>query len=249
MMAAAAPPADTDRLDLPPAFTLVRAPAPMGAFELACRLADRDGAGTLVWPLCEDRLDVAVVLEPDEPLRTARRAFVAGMAALVDALGSAAPPEKPITLEWPDTVRFDGARLGGGRLGWPKTCAEDEAPAWMVFGATLIASKSRAGDPGLTPDSTSLDEEGFERDGHAAFVEAFARYLMRGFDSWRGDGFEAMSAAYLARLSGRRAGERLALDEVGDLLTMTGSCVIRTALLPGLQASSWLDPATGGPRL
>ena len=57
-----------------------------------------------------------VVLEPDEPLRTARRAFYAGMNALADALLVHAPPEKPIAIDWPDALRVDGGLVGGGRL-------------------------------------------------------------------------------------------------------------------------------------
>ncbi|MCJ2083789.1 biotin/lipoate--protein ligase family protein, partial [Methylobacterium sp. J-090] len=47
-----------------------------------------------------------------------------------------------------------------GRLDWPKDCAEEAVPDWLVFSAMVIVSKSHLGDPGLTPDSTALDEEG-----------------------------------------------------------------------------------------
>ena len=78
------------------------------------------GAGTLVFVGRFDLAEFAVVLEPDEPLRTARRAFYAGMAALTDALLAHAPPEKPIGFAWPDAITVDqrpgrrrAARLGG----------------------------------------------------------------------------------------------------------------------------------------
>ena len=77
------------------------------------------GAGTLVYVGRFDLAEFAVVLEPDEPLRTARRAFYAGMAALADALAAHAPPEKPIAFDWPDAIRVDGGLVGGGRLAWP----------------------------------------------------------------------------------------------------------------------------------
>ena len=246
MSAAAIERTKSRRLDLPPAFSFVSPAGPPDAHRLACALADRDGAGTLVWAPDEDWLDLAVVLEPDEPLRGARRAFFVGMRALLDALGSAAPPEMPLAIDWPDTVRFDGARLGGGRLGWPDECAEDDAPAWLVFSATLIASKTRAGDPGLTPDSTSLEEQGLGPTEHPALVEAFARYLMLGFDTWREEGFEPVAAGYLARLSGIQGDRPRMLDEAGDLVT-AGS--VSGLLLPALREPAWLDPRTGTPRL
>ena len=39
------------------------------------------------------------------------------MVALRDALLVHAPPERPITFDWPDVVRVDGGLIGGGRLG------------------------------------------------------------------------------------------------------------------------------------
>lgn len=246
-MTATAARRDARPLDLPPGFSVVGAREEADAFALACGVADREGAGTLVWSASNDCLDLAVVLEPDEPLRTARRAFVAGMVALADAVSSEAPPEKPVALGWPDEVRFDGARLGGGRLGWPSGCADDEAPAWLVFSGTLIASKARAGDPGLTPGSTSLEEEGVRRDAHPAVVEAFARYLMKSFHAWREDGFDALAARYLARLASTGpGGPRTGQGSGGVAPDLSFSPEPLAALL---RVPSWLDRATGAPRL
>ena len=77
-------------------------------------VAEAEGAGTLVYVGRFDLAEFAVVLEPDEPLRTARRAFYAGMAALTDALLTYAPPEKPVTDRWPGRIRVDGGLVGGG---------------------------------------------------------------------------------------------------------------------------------------
>ena len=54
----------------------------------------------------------------------ARRAFYAGMVALADALAAHAPPEKPMTIDWPDAIRVDGGLIGGGRLAWPENADE-----------------------------------------------------------------------------------------------------------------------------
>jgi hypothetical protein len=111
-------------LDLPPAFRLVSLREVGDAFARAQEIAGDEGAGTLVWVGRFDLVEFAVVLEPDEPLRAARRAFYAGMAALADALAVHAPPEKPIAFDWPDAVRVDRGLVGGGRLAWPANARE-----------------------------------------------------------------------------------------------------------------------------
>ena len=68
-------------------------------------IAPSSGAGTLVYVGRFDLAEFAVVLEPDEPLRLARRALYAGMAALADALTAHAQPETAITIDWPDSIR------------------------------------------------------------------------------------------------------------------------------------------------
>ena len=98
-------------LDLPPPFRLVTLREVGDAFAHAKANAAELGAGTLVFVGRFDLAEFAVVLEPDEPLRTARRAFYAGMAALADALAAHAPPEKPID------IRLAGRDRGRWRPG------------------------------------------------------------------------------------------------------------------------------------
>lgn len=237
------------RLALPPAFTaLVLPPDSDGAFAQACRIAGSDpsGTGTLVWGGPADTMEIAVVLAPEEPLRTARRAFVAGMVALAAAVGAHAPPEMPIEIDWPDTLLFDGARIGGGRLGWPETYGEDEEPDWLVFSGMLVVSKAYAGDPGLTPFSTSLEEQGFGHDDQESLVEGFARNLMKTFESWQEDGFNTVADRYLRHLPIADGVSARSLNATGDLVEGANA---GRALLEGLRAPSWLDPATGRVRL
>ena len=235
-------------LSLPPAYTLVSLREHGDAFAHACRIAGEAGAGTFVWVRRFDVLEFAVVLEPEEPLATARRAVFAGMAALADALASFAPPEKPITFAWPTTVHFDGGRLGGGRLGWPDDCAEDEVPGWLVFSGILLAIAGTR-SPGDHPEATWLEEEGFDVRDRDMILESFARHLMHAFDTWSERGFTAIADAYLARLP-REAGEGVrGIDANGDLLIHGTDGLRRIPLLPALQAAAWYDPATGSVRL
>src|SRR3954465_7665629 len=113
-------------LDLPPPFRLVTLREVGDAFVHAQQVAAEEGAGTLVYVGRFDMAEFAVVLEPDEALRTARRAFYAGMVALTDALRAYAPPNKAVTIDWPDAIRVDGGLVGGGRLGWPARTGDDD---------------------------------------------------------------------------------------------------------------------------
>jgi biotin-(acetyl-CoA carboxylase) ligase len=235
-------------LDLPPPFRLITLREVGDAFLHAQKVATEAGAGTLVFVGRFDLAEFAVVLEPDQPLRTARKAFYAGMNALADALLVHAPPEKPIAVDWPDALRVDGGLVGGGRLAWPQGADEDSPPEWLVFGG-MIRTISMTDEAGLHPLETALDQEGFEEHGAGALVESFARHLMAAIDAWEQDGFAALTKDYLLRLSPEK-GARRDLDQNGDLLIRwaAGGDVERRPLVPALQTPSWYDPKRGGPR-
>jgi biotin-(acetyl-CoA carboxylase) ligase len=238
-------------LDLPPPYRLVTLREAGDAFAHARKIAAEEGAGTLVYVGRFDLAEFAVVLEPDEPLGMARRAFYAGMSALADALGAHAPPEKPITVDWPDAIRIDGGLIGGGRLAWPDVADENELPAWLVFGAMIRTVAMGEDEPGLRPLSSALEAEGFDDLGSGRLVESFARHLMVATDTWQEKGFGEIAKSYLARLAPAASGVRRDLAENGDLIIrrMTDAAPERRALAQALaQPPSWLDPATGGPR-
>jgi hypothetical protein len=236
--------------DLPPPFTLVALREVGDAFVHAQRVAIEVGAGTLVHVGRFDLAEFAVVLEPEEPLRTARRAFYASMAALGDALATHAPPEKPIVYDWPDAVRIDGGLVGGGRLAWPSGAREDEPPPWLVFGAMIRTVSMTDQEPGLHPLGSALAEEGFADLGPGQLVASFARHLMVAIDVWRQQGFAAVATEYLTRLPAEER-VRCDIDENGDLLVqrMGEITAERRKLAPALAAASWLDGKTGGPRI
>ena len=236
-------------LDLPPPFRLVTLREVGDAFSHAANIAAEEGAGTLVHVGRFDLAEFAVVLEPEEPLKSARRALYAGLAALADALAVHAPPECPITFDWPDAVRVNGGLVGGARLAWPPAADENEQPAWLVFGAMIRTVALGEDEPGLRPLSAALDEEGFDDLGSGALVESFARHLMVAIDAWQEGGFGAVAKNYLARLA-PESGVRRDIDDNGDLLLrrVGAPASERRSLARALAQPSWLDPATGGPR-
>ncbi|MFZ9948981.1 MAG: biotin/lipoate--protein ligase family protein, partial [Gemmobacter sp.] len=180
------------------------------------------------------RLDLAVVLEPDLALPGARLGYVAGMAALCEALAAHCPPERDIRIRWPDELRFDTNRLGGARLVLAPGSAEGAVPEWMVFGAELIADRDNIAVPGEYPHSISLTEEGF--DDPPAIIESFAAHLMLLFDRWKHEGAEAVARAFAGRLEGGGA-----IGDAGDLIREGGHEALGPALA---RAPLWRD-ATG----
>jgi hypothetical protein len=235
-------------LDLPPGFRLVTLREVGDAFAHAKANAAELGAGTLVFVGRFDLAEFAVVLEPDEPLHTARRAFYAGMTALTDALIAHAPPEKPIACGWPDAITIDQGLVGGGQLAWADG-PEDEPPDWLVFGGMIRTVSMTDGEPGLRPLSTAIEEEGFNDTGAAELVGSFTRHLMVRIDAWREFGFAAVAKDYLSRLTPEKSVRR-DIDDNGDLLVrhVGKPGTDRRSLITALAKPSWLDPRTRGPK-
>jgi biotin-(acetyl-CoA carboxylase) ligase len=237
------------KLELPPGFRLVTLREAGDAFAHAKTIAAEQGAGTVVNVGRFDLAEFAVVLEPEEPLRTARRALYAGCVALADALAVFAPPERPIEFVWPDTVRVDGGLVGGVRLAWPQTAKEDDVPDWLVFGVMIRTVAIGAEEPGLRPLSASLEEEGFDDVGAGRLLESFTRHLMVAVDAWQEQGFGAIAKNYLALLA-PQSGLRREIADNGDLLIrrVARANAERLPLRPALDRVAWFDPAAGGPR-
>ena len=238
-------------LDLPPGYTLVALRELGDAFAHGCEIATEAGAGTLVWVRRYDLVEFAVVLEPDEPLSSARRAFFAGMNAVADAIAAHCPPEREVAFEWPDAVRFDAGLLGGARLGWPDDCAETDVPNWLIFGVILRAADMVHLDEVQAASGVSMLGSGFEMVDTDAIIGSFARHLMTAFDRWNERGFDAIARDYLERLPRRKAGEIRAIDANGDLLVKLPAASgppERTGLVDALAKAEWYDPHSRGPK-
>lgn len=243
-------PSATDRtLDLPPFFEAIALREVGDAFVHACAVAGERGAGTLVWVRRYDLAEFAVVLEPDEALAPARRAFYVCMNALADALAVQAPPERPLTFEWPDAIRIDGVLVGGGRLAWPARTREKSVPPWLVFSGMVRTCVVRAGEPGVRPLLGALDELGFADCDPGELIASFARHLMAGFHDWSAVGFAKAERDWIERLE-RKPGESVRIADNGDLLVVRNAGrkpAERRELKRALAAPSWLDPETGTP--
>lgn len=169
-------------LDLPPPYALLT-PASGAAFDHAVAQAAR-GAGTLVWVPHPLVIDLAVVLEPAEPLAVARQVLFAGLLAAGEALAAICPPEKPIAFAWPDRLLYDTAPLGQARLASRGT----DVPDWLVLGLHLDLS----------------GEDGFGDFDSGDYVAMFARHLMLVLDTWQTAGPAPVVARFAARCTGFR---------------------------------------------
>lgn len=233
-------------VQLPPVFRPVKLREAGRAFEHAKAIAAKEGAGALVWVGRFDLVDFAVVLEPDEPLASARRVIYAGMNALADTLAVLAPPETLINFEWPDVIFVNGGLVGGSRVGWPSNCDENERPEWLVFGAMLRTALLGNVEPGLKPHLTALEDAGFEGLGPGGLIETFSRHFLSAVHAWQHEGFGETAKSYLLRLPPIDGAERT-IDGMGNLLTRNKRSreVTRNRIRRALADPSWFDPHTG----
>lgn len=263
----------TGALDLPPFYSAIALRERGDAFTHAQAIAAEQGAGTLVWVRRFDTVEFAVVLEPDEPLASARRALYAGMNAAGDALAAHCPPEKPLAFTWPDMILLDGGILGGARLAWPEGVAETATPDWLVLGLVLRITvpqtraaggsllglsaapvRDRAGGHALDVNltrGTSLEIEGFAMMDGAQIINGFTRHFMVQVDRWGEKGFRGIGEDFLARLPEDKTVRR-GIDVDGDLLIRRLQAAVtpeRQSLIEALRTPQWRDPETGDPWL
>ncbi|MDJ0390442.1 biotin/lipoate--protein ligase family protein [Roseomonas sp. E05] len=200
-------------------------PVPLGAGEdaraRAMALASERGGGTLTWLAAPERVEAALVLEPEEPLAAARAAVLAAANAFADALVVLGPPEIPVTLRWPAGIVLNSAVVGDATLGEPPGFAEEAVPDWLVVGFRARWRHPPGYQPGLDPGRTALAEEGFLEVPPEELVAGWARHLMVSFAEWQARGFPAMAERVLARLEVEdwMRGARRGLDPAsGDLI-------------------------------
>ncbi|EWY41355.1 biotin [Skermanella stibiiresistens SB22] len=246
--------------ELPPIYRAVAIePGPLvgndrgGAFAHASSLAAAGAeAGTLVWTRRVDRLDAAVVLEPNEPLVQSLPVCHVASLGLVDALGALGPPNIPVTFGWPDRVEVNGATVGGVRLTVAETRCAEAIPDWMVLGITIqVHGYPDDDDPGLRPDRTALHEEGFGEVEVVPLLESFSRHFLAWMNTWQEDGFDQVRQAWLTRATGLDdvvtldlRGERLSgvftgIDADGGLLLGREDGIHHIPLSDALRDPTW----------
>ena len=152
-------------------------------FEKACAMATLGcEAGLIVHNITANRLMAAVVLAPEVPLEEAMAMLPACGVGFQNALGSLAPPEVAVHLEWSGGIRVNGASCGRLRVaaGGADPAAE---PGWLVVGLELplLQVTERPGD---RPDVTALYDEGCAEVDPVALLESWARHTLVWITRW-----------------------------------------------------------------
>lgn len=174
------------------------------------------------------RFQTAIVLAPEEPLRSALRVSFAISLGLNDALGALAPPEVGVHLAWPNRIKVNGALCGTLTAAASTTDASAE-PDWLIIGLDMPLMAAQSDEPGHTPDQTTLFDEGCSDIALPDLIEAWGRHMMSWLHIYLTDGFEELHRAWLAVSDDRQYDYFVGLDEHGGLLVKSGD---RTELKP-----------------
>ena len=240
-------------LSLPPIYRPAEIGPEQDPFAYARDAASAgDADGTFVWSSRTDRAECAVVLAPDQPLRTCCLVGPVAMLGIGEALGALVPPAVAVTYGWPDRIDVNGATAGGIRLAAGGSGNADAIPEWITVAASLaVAGDPTDASPGRAVNRTSLFEEGCGEVTARQFLESFGRHFLYWLNRWQDDGFGPVRGAWNARASNigepvaldlggaLHAGISTGIDETGALLLETDGWAERLDLLQALKAPTW----------
>ena len=217
----------TRALQFPPLLTGVAVPGDPFDAALAA-VAQEVEPGAVFYGVDPVRMQVAVVLAPEEPLDTALRVTFAITLGLNDSLGTLAPPEVGVHLDWPDRIKVNGAFCGEIRVA-ASTTEKSQEPDWLIVGLEVPMILPGETEPGHDPDRTALAEEGCADILMPDLVEAWGRHMMNWLHIYLTDGFEPLHREWRAKGDGMgetvtypQEGVFIGLDENGGMILKTG---------------------------
>jgi biotin-(acetyl-CoA carboxylase) ligase len=224
----------TRALQFPPLLTGVAVPG--DPFEAALASVAQDvEPGAVFYGVDPTRMQVAVVLAPEEPLETALRVTFAITLGLNDSLGALAPPEVGVHLVWPDRIKVNGAFCGKIRVAASTTDKTSE-PDWLIVGLEVPLLLPGKTEPGHDPDRTALAEEGCAEILMPDLIEAWGRHMMNWLHIYLTDGFEPLHREWRAKgdalgetVTYPQGGTFIGLDENGGMILKAGET---TRILP-----------------
>lgn len=187
-------------LTFPPLLAGVAVCGPADPMARACALA-RSGcdAGSVVYNLQADMVRAAIVFAPEVPLDEALIMLPLCGVAFQNALGALAPPEVAVQLDWAGPVLVNAGRCGQLQM---VASTDDPAtvPDWLVVGleVPLLAT----GQPGDSPDTTVLNEEGCGDVDAGTLVESWARHVLTWLHRWEEEGNAPLHAAWSGLVAG-----------------------------------------------
>ena len=194
---------------LPPAYHLIVLDPKVVAFERAVRAAPRGiEDGTVYWTARPDRLDMALVLEPETTTLPALDAVYLLTIAAFEALAPLVPPAVPMACAWPGDLLLADARAGGIRVALAPTADPAAAPPWLVLGLRLQLADA----PGELDDCTSLASQGAPEVTTTALLNAVTSHFLHWTRSRRTEGPASVYAAWNRRCFRRGQPGVLALN-------------------------------------
>ncbi len=204
---------------------------------LARELGESGGLepGQVFWLRSEKDLKLAFYLEPEIALRKAVQIVPLAMVAFADSMGAITHPEFAVHFVWPDTIYANKGKVGNVSLLTPDNANPDDIPDWMVLGFDIVLQDSHEQlEPGETPDSTNLYEEGCGHLSSTEIIESLSRHFLTWLHIWEEDGFHPVHKAWLFRALNLKKeirnsfngtlqkGVFLGMDEDGGALVQNG---------------------------
>lgn len=214
----------------PPMFRGEALRADMDPFTKAISSAMRGiDPGLIVWSEDTTTARAALVLAPEEPLKSAIGVVFAAALGLSDSLGALAPPEVAVHFVWPDRVKINGA-LCGHLSAAASTADADKEPNWVVVGIDVPLLPIRDNEPGSTPDQTTLAEEGCGEITVAELISSWSRHTLVWINRYVDDGMGPLHRAWRSKcdsigevIETPNPGVFMGLDELGGMLLKDAS--------------------------
>ncbi len=202
-------------------------------FEKAISLATLGcDAGTIVYNIGTDHLKAAFIFAPEVCLEQAVAMMIACGVGFSNALGALAPPEVAVHLEWHGQILVNGAKCGALKIA-ASVDEPDAMPDWLVVGLEVPLFPQNQ-DGGLTPDQTTLFEEGCAEVNPVELLEGWSRHTLVWINRWSDEGPAPLHAEWRskAHLLGEEVtttldgasvtGTFLGVDEAFGMLIRTG---------------------------
>lgn len=204
---------------LPPLLSLKPLAPGDDPFDVAVAAA-RSGegeAGYFYWSQRLDRIELAIVLEPESPVAQSLTMLPLAMVAFGDALGAIGPPVLAVHFRWPDAVEVNGGFVGGFRVAAAETGSSEDIPDWLVISFGIAVQMDLTDDaPGRKVSATTLFDEGCGDITVDELTESFARHFLTWMNRWQEEGFEPVRLAWWARQKQTEDAKR-DIDSLGGL--------------------------------
>lgn len=182
------------------------------------------GAGDVFWTLSRHQVEITIVLEPEvSSLRAAEMGPLA-MVAAADSLAVLLPPQVAVQFRGGQQILVNAGVVGRIKTAMAAVEQDTQIPDWLVVSVKLgLRHDSNAGDPGLHPDVTALEEEGWDDPDGRKFIETFGRHFLSWMAIWNDDGFMPVSRAWRFKSESERDPDMAAIRKQIEFFDREGT--------------------------